>query len=134
MAFEKTLMKIDGVEITSLKSGDVAEIPADVFFDGYEANIVFNSDDDITFIIENIGDGYVSVNLDGYVEIGEASSTTQNHLDIFNGDGKPAYIELYADDGTPHFLFVGSDGKLRVNNTQAPEDDTGSVIIGDQVS
>jgi hypothetical protein len=127
------LMKANGLQITSLDNADSAEIPRDIFFDGSNVDIVVNSTSDITITIENIGSGSLDLNVEGSMILGEASATEASFIEVFDGDVKPGYITLYADDGSPHYLFVETNGKVKMSCT-IPEKDSDGEIVGNQDS
>ncbi|MEK6920734.1 MAG: hypothetical protein AABX82_02535, partial [Nanoarchaeota archaeon] len=71
------------------------------------------------------------------ITIGNAESTTQHRLVVFDGGvNKCAYIRLFDDTGADWFLFANSTGQLRMFATEptgAGECNTGGGSVGGQV-
>jgi hypothetical protein len=66
------------------------------------------------------------------LNIGSASSTTGSRVHVFDGgsDNKPGVLELYADNGTPVYLFASTAGALRVHSAYPTDDDSDGSAIG----
>jgi hypothetical protein len=95
-------MKAAGLENKAVENTDSVEVPRDIFFDGPDVNLEVDSAGDVTITIENLGTGTLTLNVDGDISIGDATSTDASSIDVFDGSSSPGQITLYADDGTPH--------------------------------
>lgn len=84
--------------------------------------------------VENVSgeDALVVVSATSAVNLGAAASTVASKLSVFDGgsDNKPGAVALYADNGSPVWLFVSTAGALRYHTAYPTDDDTNGSLVG----
>jgi hypothetical protein len=123
------ILKSDGLEVSDVKLEDTAHLPNTLILDD-NSKLEFNSPNSSQLSILNAGAGEVSLKIDDALEVRNPDG--QSHIDIHDGrEGKPAYITLYADNGTPYYLFTEPNGRLRIG-TVIPTSNLDGDIVGEQ--
>ncbi len=120
--------------VVSTDSDDAFNVSSGAAFFGGSVNIsgqvaITNSDADDTL---NLTKGGMTV-LGAVVKVGDGGSTTQHHIDVYDGGAnKCSYLTLYDENGGPHYFWTNTTGALLTSNLAPIGCDGEGTSVGSQ--